>query len=210
LNFQAYYNRLVSKVLELEEEKHHDYYRALPIADKYMTLMDSYNMVQSENRGQIIEAIKAGTIELYLENMELIMSHHIVDEKAKAEINALMDRMKYFLDEGHWISERENEECSEKSQAIEVMPPELSVIPMGCIPQIPMFQAGVMPIVGNMYFSLQCLNENHEIVDEANFSTGNMSLAMQDYNNRKAYIKRFGLVQDGKFMPLLTSEKGED
>ena len=32
-----------------------------------------------------------------------------------------------------------------------------------------------------------------EVVDEAYFSTGNMPQAMEDYKNKEAYLKRFGL-----------------
>ena len=62
--------------------------------------------------------------------------------------------------------------------------------------------------IGNMYFTLQCLDENKRVVDEAYFATANMPQAMEDYRSRDAYIKRFGLVQDGRFVPLLSSEGG--
>ena len=225
LSFQAYYNRLVSKVMELEEQRKHDYYRALPIAEQYMVLMDFYNMVQSENKQQIVEAIISEKTDLYLETMELIMSHHIVDEGARAEIELLMERMKYFAEEGHFTSDGEKAgkegpggKCSGDTSLQNAgawndsgfVPSAVQQVPLGFYPQVPIIQAGVMPVMGNMYFTLQCLNEDREIIDEANFSTGNMSLAMQDYNSRDAYIKRFGLVQDGKFLPLMTSEKGEN
>lgn len=206
LNFKTYYNRLVSKVLELEKHKRHDYYRALPIAEEYMVLMDSYNMIQSETKAQIIDAIILEKVSVYVENMELILAHHMVDEAAMDEVKLLSEKMIYFSDENHFASPKEELEVKEE---VDVMPAGMQGIPFGYMPQIPMIQAGMMPIAGNMYFTLQCLNEDREIVDEAHFSTANMPLAMQDYNSRKAFIKRFGLVQDGRFLPLMTSEKGE-
>ena len=206
LNFKTYYNKLVSKVLELEKLRRHDYYRALPIAEEYMVLMDSYNMIQSETKAQIIDAIISENVSVYVENMELLLEHHLVDEVAKDEVRLLSEKMIYFSDENHFASSKEELEVKEE---VDVMPAGMQGIPFGYMPQIPMIQAGMMPIAGNMYFTLQCLNEDREIVDEAHFSTANMSLAMQDYNSRKAFIKRFGLVQDGRFLPLMTSEKGE-
>lgn len=206
LNFKTYYNRLVSKVLELERNKRHDYYRALPIAEEYMVLMDSYNMIQSETKAQIIDAIISEKSYAYVENMELILAHHMVDEVAKDEVKLLSEKMIYFSDENHFASPKEELEVKEE---VDVIPAGMQGIPFGYMSQIPMIQAGMMPIAGNMYFTLQCLNEDREIVDEAHFSTANMPLAMQDYNSRKAFIKRFGLVQDGRFLPLMTSEKGE-
>ena len=84
----------------------------------------------------------------------------------------------------------------------------MQIQPTGFIPQIPMYQPGTAPFIGNMYFTLQCLDENKRVVDEAYFATANMPQAMEDYRSRDAYIKRFGLVQDGRFVPLLSSEGG--
>ena len=55
LAFKRYYNRLVREVMRLDEEKHRNYYRALPIAEDYMELMVSYNMVLSESKREIVE-----------------------------------------------------------------------------------------------------------------------------------------------------------
>ena len=206
INFKRYYNRLVSVVLALEETKKHSYYRALPIAEKYMVLMESYNMAQSQSKKEIIEAIIDMQSEMYVENMKLIIEHHIVDEVVKSEINHLIERMDHFSDE-NYFAEKEKQDKTER--IVSSYPPNECVSPMGFFPQIPVIQPAMMPVIGNMYFTLQCLDENREIVDEAHFATGNMTQAMQDYNSRKAYIKRFGLVQDGKFLPLMSSEKGE-
>ena len=45
LEFKRYYNRLVCRALHLEDEEHKAYYRALPIAELYMAVMDTYNTV---------------------------------------------------------------------------------------------------------------------------------------------------------------------
>ena len=202
LAFKRYYNRLVREVMRLDEEKHRNYYRALPIAEDYMELMVSYNMVLSESKREIVEGIIAGKSDAYLENLDLIIEHHIVDEEAKKDLLLLKERIVYFADEDHFCKPDKELE-PDKAKPVQVLP-------AGFIPQIPMFQQAGAPLIGNMYFTLQCLNENREVVDEAYFATANMPQAMEDYRNKEAYIKRFGLIQDGRFVPLLSSEGGSE
>ena len=202
LAFKRYYNRLVREVMRLDEEKHRNYYRALPIAEEYMELMASYNMVLSESKREIVEGIIAGKSDAYLENLDLIIEHHIVDEEAKKDLLLLKERIVYFADEDHFCKPDKELEL-DKSKPVQILP-------AGFIPQIPMYQHAGAPLIGNMYFTLQCLNENREVVDEAYFATANMPQAMEDYRNKEAYIKRFGLIQDGRFVPLLSSEGGSE
>jgi len=202
LAFKRYYNRLVREVMRLDEEKHRNYYRALPIAEDYMELMVSYNMVLSESKREIVEGIIAGKSDAYLENLDLIIEHHIVDEEAKKDLLLLKERIVYFADEDHFCKPDKELEL-DKSKPVQILP-------AGFIPQIPMYQQAGAPLIGNMYFTLQCLNENREVVDEAYFATANMPQAMEDYRNKEAYIKRFGLIQDGRFVPLLSSEGGSE
>ena len=202
LAFKRYYNRLVREVMRLDEEKHRNYYRALPIAEDYMELMVSYNMVLSESKREIVEGIIAGKSDAYLENLDLIIEHHIVDEEAKKDLLLLKERIVYFADEDHFCKPDKELEL-DKSKPVQILP-------AGFIPQIPMYQQVGAPLIGNMYFTLQCLNENREVVDEAYFATANMPQAMEDYRNKEAYIKRFGLIQDGRFVPLLSSEGGSE
>ena len=202
LAFKRYYNRLVREVMRLDEEKHRNYYRALPIAEDYMELMVSYNMVLSESKREIVEGIIAGKSDAYLENLDLIIEHHIVDEEAKKDLLLLKERIVYFADEDHFCKPDKEQE-PDKTKPVQVLP-------AGFIPQIPMYQQAGAPLIGNMYFTLQCLNENREVVDEAYFATANMPQAMEDYRNKEAYIKRFGLIQDGRFVPLLSSEGGSE
>lgn len=202
LAFKRYYNRLVSEVMRLDEEKHRNYYRALPIAEEYMELMASYNMVLSESKREIVEGIIAGKSDAYLENLDLIIEHHIVDEEAKKDLLLLKERIVYFADEDHFCKPDKELE-PDKAKPVQILP-------AGFIPQIPMYQQAGAPLIGNMYFTLQCLNENREVVDEAYFATANMPQAMEDYRNKEAYIKRFGLIQDGRFVPLLSSEGGSE
>ena len=202
LAFKRYYNRLVREVMRLDEEKHRNYYRALPIAEDYMELMASYNMVLSESKREIVEEIIAGKSDAYLENLDLIIEHHIVDEEAKKDLLLLKERIVYFADEDHFCKpDKELEPDKAKS---------VQILPAGFIPQMTMYQQAGAPLIGNMYFTLQCLNENREVVDEAYFATANMPQAMEDYRNKEAYIKRFGLIQDGRFVPLLSSEGGSE
>ena len=202
LAFKRYYNRLVREVMRLDEEKHRNYYRALPIAEDYMELMASYNMVLSESKREIVEGIIAGKSDAYLENLDLIIEHHIVDEEAKKDLLLLKERIVYFADEDHFCKPDKELE-PDKAKPVQILP-------AGFIPQIPMYQQVGAPLIGNMYFTLQCLNENREVVDEAYFATANMPQAMEDYRNKEAYIKRFGLIQDGRFVPLLSSEGGSE
>ena len=202
LAFKRYYNRLVREVMRLDEEKHRNYYRALPIAEDYMELMASYNMVLSESKREIVEGIIAGKTDTYLENLDLIIEHHIVDEDAKRNLLMLKERIVYFADEDHFCKPDKEPE-PDKAKPVQILP-------AGFIPQIPMYQQAGAPLIGNMYFTLQCLNENREVVDEAYFATANMPQAMEDYRNKEAYIKRFGLIQDGRFVPLLSSEGGSE
>lgn len=202
LAFKRYYNRLVREVMRLDEEKHRNYYRALPIAEEYMELMASYNMVLSESKREIVEGIIAGKSDAYLENLDLIIEHHIVDEEAKMDLLLLKERIVYFADEDHFCKPDKELE-PDKAKPVQILP-------AGFIPQIPMYQQAGAPLIGNMYFTLQCLNENREVVDEAYFATANMPQAMEDYRNKEAYIKRFGLIQDGRFVPLLSSEGGSE
>lgn len=202
LAFKRYYNRLVREVMRLDEEKHGNYYRALPIAEDYMELMASYNMVLSESKREIVEGIIAGKSDAYVENLDLIIEHHIVDEEAKKELLLLKERIVYFADEDHFCKPDKELE-PDKAKPVQILP-------AGFIPQIPMYQQAGAPLIGNMYFTLQCLNENREVVDEAYFATANMPQAMEDYRNKEAYIKRFGLIQDGRFVPLLSSEGGSE
>ena len=202
LAFKRYYNRLVREVMRLDEEKHRNYYRALPIAEDYMELMASYNMVLSESKREIVEGIIAGKTNAYVENLDLIIEHHIVDEEAKKDLLLLKERIIYFADEDHFCKPDKEQE-PDKANPVQVLS-------AGFIPQMPMFQQAGAPLIGNMYFTLQCLNENREVVDEAYFATANMPQAMEDYRNKEAYIKRFGLIQDGRFVPLLSSEGGSE
>ena len=93
LAFKRYYNRLVREVMRLDEEKHRNYYRALPIAEDYMELMVSYNMVLSESKREIVEGIIAGKTDAYVENLNLIIEHHIVDGDAKRDLLLLKERI---------------------------------------------------------------------------------------------------------------------
>lgn len=202
LAFKRYYNRLVREVMRLDEEKHRNYYRALPIAEDYMELMASYNMILSESKREIVEGIIADKTDAYVENLDLIIEHHIVDEEAKKDLLLLKERIVYFADEDHFCKPEKKLE-PDKAKPVQILP-------AGFIPQIPMYQQAGAPLIGNMYFTLQCLNENREVVDEAYFATANIPQAMEDYRNKEAYIKRFGLIQDGRFVPLLSSEGGSE
>ena len=193
---KEHFAEAVLKALHLEDEEHRAYFRALPIAELYMAVMDSYNMVYSDSKKAIIEAIIVEDHQKYVDDLQMIMKHHIVDENARDEIQMLMDRFVYFKDENHFKKPACEEKLERQQPMVETMP------------QIPMYQNLMIPQIGNMYFTLQCLNEKKDVVDEAYFSMGNIQDAITDYSNRQAHIKRFGLVRDGQFLPLMSTERG--
>lgn len=69
-------------------------------------------MAQSQSKKEIIEAIIDMQSEMYVENMKLIIEHHIVDEVAKSEINRLIERMDHFSDE-NYFAEKEKQDKTE-------------------------------------------------------------------------------------------------
>ena len=86
LAFKDYYNRLVLKCFSLEEKRHKDFYRALPIAEEYMAYMKSYNMVFAENKNQLVNRIITTDTSGMLEDLGQIMDNHIVDKDARRKL----------------------------------------------------------------------------------------------------------------------------
>lgn len=191
LAFKDYYSRLVRCGIELEKKEKENYYRAIPLADEYLSYMDAYNMIHSESRADVIRAISIGNSDAFVENLGLILDNHLVAEEIKDSLRDLISKLRYFL-----TPEIKDEE---KTKQLVVMPKD--------------FESAVIKLCFE--------NEMGEIVDEATFASCNVKTAIADYLSRKAYMKKIGLLLNGKevylfgakqqgvSVPLLTDPKKE-
>ena len=94
--FKEYYNLLILRMMELDEKKQSDYYRALSLADQYLTYMDSYDLAVSVEKEEIIEDIIADWNINYLNDLELIFNSHLVCTEAKFKLMSLIEDIRYF------------------------------------------------------------------------------------------------------------------
>lgn len=190
LKFKAYYNRLIRKMLELEEEGKEEYYRALILSDSYFSYMEAYDLICNDDAGTVIANIIAEENESYIEDLNLILAHHIVDEDAKTDLLELKQKIVGFHEKK---LPEENKEGQVKKT--EIMAPPLvglGMYPQMGMPMVPMINQGMMQIV------IQILDENREIVDEALYAGQNMQQAFLDYQHRDGFIKRIGFRNNGQ------------
>lgn len=213
--FKSYYNRLVQTSFELEEKRHSDYYRALPLVEQYMAYMESYNMAFAENKKQLIKrVIDADTLGI-LEDLGQIMDNHMVEKNARKKLEELQQRIRYF---------GEQDLFKEESITEEVIPPafikqpimmtgEIDPTPESLDPSINFkateYNDGQMVSVEDMQriqIKIQFLNQNHVITDEALFATSNVRQAVYDYLCKRAFIKKIGLYVNEKDIFLFSSK----
>lgn len=213
--FKSYYNSLVQTSFELEEKRHSDYYRALPLVEQYMAYMESYNMAFAENKKQLIKrVIDADTLGI-LEDLGQIMDNHMVEKNARKKLEELQQRIRYF---------GEQDLFKEEHIAEEVMPPtfikrpimmtgEIDPTPESLDPSINFkateYNDGQMVSVEDMQriqIKIQFLNQNHVITDEALFATSNVRQAVYDYLCKRAFIKKIGLYVNEKDIFLFSSK----
>lgn len=213
--FKSYYNRMVQTSFELEEKRHSDYYRALPLVEQYMAYMESYNMAFAENKKQLIKrVIDADTFGI-LEDLGQIMDNHMVEKNARKKLEELQQKIRYFGEQGLF---------KEEPIAEEVMPPtfnkrpimmtgELDPTPESLDPSINFnaaeYNDGQMVSVEDMQriqIKIQFLNQNHVITDEALFATSNVRQAVYDYLCKRAFIKKIGLYVNEKDIFLFSSK----
>ena len=212
--FKEYYNKLVITCFSLEEKKHTDYYRALPLAESYMAYMESYNMVFAENKKQLVERVIAADTSGMLEDLGQIMDNHIVDKAAKRKLEELMQKIKYFAEQDLF-----KEEVSHTEQVQSFTPMqsrfsgEIDPTPESLDPNIRFkatdYNDGVLVSVEDMQriqIKIQFLNQNHVVIDEALFAVNNIRQAVYDYLCRGAFIKKIGLYVNEKDIFLYSSK----
>lgn len=212
--FKEYYNKLVITCFSLEEKKHTDYYRALPLAESYMAYMESYNMVFAESKKQLVGRVIAADTSGMLEDLRQIMDNHIVDKAAKRKLEELMQKIKYFAEEDLFKDEVSHTEQVQSFTSMQSrFSGEIDPTPESLDPNIRFkatdYNDGVLVSVEDMQriqIKIQFLNQNHVVVDEALFAVNNIRQAVYDYLCRGAFIKKIGLYVSEKDIFLYSSK----
>lgn len=220
MNFKQYYNRLIMTMFDLEEKFRKDYYRALTLADTYTSYMECYGLSYSDEKRQIVKNIMEERSSNYIDDLELLMSHHIVEKRAKDMLQELIQRIRYFSDEKLF----EKDSSSEMVGKEDVLPVRMQSSRMsGLVDPTPesvdpaiSFSAedyndgGIITAedLANVQIKIQFQNKERVIVDEALFIVANVKRAVYDYLNREAFIKKIGLYINGKDVFLFSSKNG--
>lgn len=222
MNFKQYYNRLIMTMFDLEEKFRRDYYRALTLADTYTSYMECYGLSYSDEKRQIVKNIMEEKSRNYVDDLELLMSHHIVEKRAKDMLQELVQRIRYFSDEKLFEKNATVDEKEQKESSVPLMrmqPVRMS----GLVDQTPesidpaiAFEAedyndgGIITAedLSHIQIKIQFQNKERVIVDEALFTVGNVKRAVYDYLNRDAFIKKIGLYINGKDVFLYSSKNG--
>lgn len=212
IKFKEYFNRVVLTMFELEQKKMEQYYKALMIADRYITYMQCYNLTESDEREIIVQNIMEKKGGSYADDLGLILENHIVDCNAREELYALTEYINGF-------GESDNAEYDNPEQKIESS--SLQYRNNTCT--VDLYQMNDMRVissedVGYVQLKVQFQNENYEIMDEATFIPDNIAQAVYDYMNRDAYVRKIGfcmnekdvfvfaIINDGESVRLLTDE----
>lgn len=215
LKFKNYYNRVVLTMFELEEQFRTDYYRALVLADKYITYMNCYSLSHSDEKKLIVKNIMNEKSRNYMEDLELILAHHIVDKKAKDVLIELIDKIKHFSDDNNIKPSESNNVVEANNQKKEKSnftgyadpTPESLDIGMGFLAEDYNDESIVTADdLSHIQIKIQFKNHDHVIVDEALFAASNVKKAVFDYLNRDAFIKKIGLYMNGKDVCLFSSK----
>ena len=212
IKFKEYFNRVVLIMFELEQKKMEQYYKALMIADRYITYMQCYNLTESDEREIIVQNIMEKKGGSYADDLGLILENHIVDCNAREELYALTEYINGF-------GESDNAEYDNPEQKIESS--SLQYRNNTCT--VDLYQMNDMRVissedVGYVQLKVQFQNENYETMDEATFIPDNIAQAVYDYMNRDAYVRKIGfcmnekdvfvfaIINDGESVRLLTDE----
>lgn len=188
LEFKTYYNKIVLVMFELERKQKDDYYRALILADSYISYMRSYDLECADSKEQIVANLICEKNQIYLEDIVLILNNHIADEEAKNDLLELKQKIAKF----HQIKEPAEIQTIEPKEEPVIVMPNLSYSAYNPQPfKMPVYPGGVMQIV------VQILNQNHEVIDEALYAGGNIKQALYDYEEKDAQIKRLGFRSNG-------------
>lgn len=215
LAFKTYYNKLVLACFSLEEKRHTDYYRALPLVESYIAYMESYNMAYADSKKQLIGRVISSDTSGMLEDLGQIMDNHIVDGAAKRKLEELVQKIKYFTEQDLFKDEVNHME--QTTDFMQVMPMrftgEIDPTPESLDPNIRFkatdYNDGVLVSVEDMQriqIKIQFLNKNHVVVDEALFAVNNVRQAVYDYLCRGAFIKKIGLYVNEKDIFLYSSK----
>ena len=121
MNFKQYYNRLIMTMFDLEEKFRRDYYRALTLADTYTSYMECYGLSYSDEKRQIVKNIMEEKSRNYVDDLELLMSHHIVEKRAKDMLQELVQRIRYFSDEKLFEKNATVDEKEQKEPSVPLM-----------------------------------------------------------------------------------------
>ena len=186
LKFKEYYNRLVSRMFELEQKRKEDYYRALALADKYLAYMRSYNLECGISKEDIIVDIISNDVEGFRGDLDLILENHIVDLDSKTDIEELRQLLLDFYKE----EKSELQEVKESSIETEQTPDQIALMyGQQVIPNLN--QQNIMQIV------VQILDAKRDVIDEAIYAGDNISQALYDFETKDACIKRLGFRNNG-------------
>lgn len=212
IKFKKYFNRVVLTMFELEQKKMEQYYKALMIADRYITYMQCYNLTESDEREIIVQNIMEKKSGSYADDLGLILENHIVDSNAREELYALTEYINGFGESDN--AEYDNPEHKIESSSLQYRNNTCTV---------DLYQMNDMQVissedVGYVQLKVQFQNENYETMDEATFIPDNIAQAVYDYMNRDAYVKKIGfcmnekdvfvfaIINDGESVRLLTDE----
>ena len=222
MNFKQYYNRLIMTMFDLEEKFRRDYYRALTLADTYTSYMECYGLSYSDEKKQIVKNIMEEKSRNYIEDLELLMSHHIVEKRAKDMVQELIQRIRYFADEKLFEKNVAMDQAT-KEERQEAVPRVTQNRMIGLVDITPetidpaiAFSAEdyndgsviTADDLAHIQIKIQFQNKERVIVDEALFTVANVKRAVYDYLNRDAFIKKIGLYINGKDVFLYSSKNG--
>ena len=216
LNFKEYYNRLVVTMFELEEKSKRDYYRALQLADDYIAYMECYGLCVSDEKSVVVKNIAEEHGLSYVEDLELLLSHHMVAKNAKDKLEELIQKIRFFADERLFnvvVPVRETCKINPIISERELMSGYIDPTPESLDPAIGFLaedynDGNVVTAedLAHIQIKIQFQNKEHIIVDEALFAVGNVKQAVYDYLNKGAYIKKIGLYMNGKDVFLYSSK----
>ncbi len=222
LGFKDYYNRLVLKMFELEEDFRKQYYKALVLADNYITYMNCYDLAFADEQKKIIKNIMNERCKNYVDDLELIVANHIVDAEAKDKVRSLIHKIKHFKDEEAEVKVS----AAQPDSMPQIQPAQVPVTITSFSGKLDPTLESIDPALHfdskdyndgagitaddlcNVQIKIQFLNTQHVIVDEALFAVSNVKQAVIDYLMRHAYVKKIGLYMNEKEVFLFTSKNG--
>lgn len=193
LDFKKYYNRLVLKMFELEQKEKENYYKALALADRYITYLESYDVSSEEKVETIILNILHQQGEMYVKNLNDIISNHMVEKEAKQDLEELIEAIRDF----YKAEDKNYEERKLPVQESCLEPQTHSVIA----------SSKTSRNQKEKQIIIQILNQKQEIVDEAVYSDENIEQALFDFERKGGYLKRLGVRSGGQ--DLFYQEKKE-